>query len=107
MADFYEEVFARPADMVEVGSEYGWMVGNTFFIVSEHSGMKGITNEPGRVICNFETEQVKEEFERIKATGASVIQEPYEMSGLQIATFADPDGNYFQLMSSFAHLIGQ
>ena len=36
------------------------------------------------------------------AAGATVVQEPYspgeEMDGL-IATFTDPDGNYFQLMS--------
>ena len=50
-------------------------------------------------------EQVKkhgltpEEFERIKAAGATVIREPYEMGGGWIATLADPDGNYFQLVT--------
>ena len=48
---------------------------------------------------NFETKEVKKEFERIKKAGATVIKEPYEMSGAWIATFADPDGNYFQLMT--------
>jgi predicted enzyme related to lactoylglutathione lyase len=28
-----------------------------------------------------------------------VVKEPYELQGMWIATFADPDGNYFQLMS--------
>jgi predicted enzyme related to lactoylglutathione lyase len=28
-----------------------------------------------------------------------VIKEPYEMEGGWIATLADPDGNYFQLVS--------
>jgi len=31
--------------------------------------------------------------------GAETVKEPYEMGSLWIATFADPDGNYFQLMS--------
>lgn len=31
--------------------------------------------------------------------GAESIKEPYEMEGVEIATLADPDGNYFQLMS--------
>ena len=106
MGEFYEKVFARPADMVE-GSEHGWKVGSTFFVVGEHSEMKGMTKDPGRVMCNFETEQVKEEFERIKATGATVIKEPYEMVGMWIATFADPDGNYFQLMTPFDDSMGQ
>jgi predicted enzyme related to lactoylglutathione lyase len=50
-------------------------------------------------MLNFETSQVKEEFERIKALGAVVIAAPYQMGGGWIATLADPDGNYFQLMS--------
>jgi predicted enzyme related to lactoylglutathione lyase len=51
---------------------------------------------------NFETPQVKEEFERIKALGAVVIKEPYAMGGSWIATLADLDGNYFQLLSPMA-----
>jgi predicted enzyme related to lactoylglutathione lyase len=50
-------------------------------------------------MLNFETSQVKEEFERIKALGAEVIRAPYDMEGGWIATLADPDGNYFQLVS--------
>ena len=61
--------------------------------------MVGRTKDPGRVMLNFETPQVKEEFERVKALGSVVIQEPYEMEGGWIATLADPDGNYFQLVS--------
>jgi predicted enzyme related to lactoylglutathione lyase len=48
---------------------------------------------------------VKSEFDRFVEAGATAIQEPYspggEPDGL-IATFADPDGNYFQLMSPMA-----
>lgn len=51
---------------------------------------------------NLETEDVEKEFKRIKEAGAKVIQEPYhpgEADSMMIATFADPDGNYFQLMT--------
>ena len=61
--------------------------------------MGGNTKDPGRVMLNFETSQVKEEFERIKGLGGVVIKAPYEMGGGWIATLADPDGNYFQLVS--------
>ncbi len=61
--------------------------------------MQGKAKEPGRVIFNFETAQVKEEFARIRTLGAQVIREPYEMGGGWIATLADPDGNYFQLVN--------
>ena len=42
------------------------------------------------------------DFERFKAAGATVIREPYKMDeapGAWIATFSDPDNNYFQLVS--------
>jgi predicted enzyme related to lactoylglutathione lyase len=64
--------------------------------------MAGSTKDPGRIMINFETTNVKEEFERIKALGVKVIREPYEMGGGWIATLADPDGNYFQLVTPMA-----
>ncbi len=98
MAEFYQKVFGKP-DMTE-GEWLGWKVGSSFFSVGQHSEMNGSSKEPGRVMFNLETSEVKEEFERIKAVGAKVIKEPYEMDGsMWIATFADPDGNYFQLMT--------
>jgi predicted enzyme related to lactoylglutathione lyase len=97
---FYEKVLGKPADMVDNDNGFlGWQVGGTYLGVLEHSEMGGKTKDPGRVMLNFETTQVKEEFERIKAIGASVIKEPGEMGQGLIATLADPDGNYFQLMT--------
>ncbi len=61
--------------------------------------MGGKAKDPGRIMFNFETKEVKDEFEKIKTAGATVIKEPYEMGGGWIATLADPDGNYFQLMT--------
>ena len=42
------------------------------------------------------------EFERIKGLGATVEHEPYQPGGdaageMWLATFADPDGNFFQI----------
>jgi predicted enzyme related to lactoylglutathione lyase len=100
LATFYEKVIGKPPDMVESESGFfGWQVGGSFLGVLEHSGMGGNTKDPGRVMLNFETTQVEEEFERIKALGAAVIQAPYKMGEGLIATLADPDGNYFQLMT--------
>jgi predicted enzyme related to lactoylglutathione lyase len=100
LAAFYENVIGKPADMVDSENGFfGWQVGNGFFSVLDHSEMGGNAKDPGRVMLNFETSQVKEEFGRIKAAGAVVIREPYEMGGGWIATLADPDGNYFQLMT--------
>ncbi len=100
MAAFYEKVFGKPADMSDQENGFwGWQVGNAFMGVLTHSEMGGNSKDPGRVIINFETTQVKEEFERIKALGGKVVKEPYAMGTGLIATLADPDGNYFQLMN--------
>jgi predicted enzyme related to lactoylglutathione lyase len=100
LAAFYQRILDRPADMVDPEHGfYGWQVGNAYFSVLEHSQMAGSTKDPGRVMFNFETGQVKEEFGRMTAAGAKAIQEPYEMGGGWVATLADPDGNYFQLVT--------
>jgi predicted enzyme related to lactoylglutathione lyase len=98
LIEFYEKVFDKKPDMSDE-SYAGWQVGGSWFNLGEHSEVKGDSKEPQRIILNFETSQVKEEFERIKSAGAEVIKEPYELEGMSIATLADPDGNYFQLMS--------
>jgi predicted enzyme related to lactoylglutathione lyase len=100
LAAFYEKVLGKPAEMVDEESGFfGWQVGAAYLSVLDHSEMVGHTKDPGRIMFNFETPQVKEEYERIKALGGVVIKEPYEMEGGWIATLADPDGNYFQLVN--------
>ena len=100
LATFYEKILGKPADMVDQENGFfGWQVGSSYFSVLDHSEMGGQTKDPGRVMLNFETSQVKEEFERMKAAGAVIIRAPYEMGGGWIATLADPDGNYFQLVT--------
>ncbi len=97
LADFYEKVVGKKPDMEE-GGWYGFSVGSCFLSIGMHDKVKGKSVGPERIILNFETSEVKEEFARLKSLGATVIAEPYELQGMWIATLADPDGNYFQLM---------
>ena len=100
LAAFYEKVLGKPADMSDRKAGYWmWQLGSAYLTLLDHSEMGGRTKDPGRMIFNFETKLVKEEFARLKALGADVVREPYEMEGGWIATLADPDGNYFQLTS--------
>lgn len=101
LAKFYEKVFAKKPDWGE-GDWCGFKIGDGFLTVGPHSEVKGKNREPGRLLFNFETNDVQGEFTRIKKLGAKVVTEPYQPEqekGMWIATFADPDGNYFQLMS--------
>lgn len=100
LGKFYETVFGRPADMMEDGW-YMWQAGNCSLSIGEHSEVQGQAKEPARIILNLETKAVQEEFERLQQTGVTVIKAPYEMGGGWIATLADPDGNFIQLMTPF------
>jgi predicted enzyme related to lactoylglutathione lyase len=78
------------------------MIGSGRFVVGPHDQVKGKNMEPGRIISNIETPDVKGEFEPLKAAGAMVVADPYSTNTPEetvIATFSDPDGNYFQLAS--------
>jgi predicted enzyme related to lactoylglutathione lyase len=98
LAKFYRGIFKKAPDW-EDGDWSGWQVGSTFLHIGPHEDVKGKAREPQRIMFNFETKQVKREYTRISALGAKVIAAPYQMGGMWVATFADPDGNYFQLIS--------
>jgi len=101
LSDFYKKVFQKDPDWVMEGY-YGFNAGKTFLTFGPHDKVKGKNQYPDRMMYNFETRDVKGEFERIKGFGAKVVAEPYKMgedADGWIATFADPDGNYFQLMT--------
>ncbi len=102
LGEFYEKVFGKAPNMHE-GNWYGWQFDGFNFSVGEHSEVKGKNNLPQRVIFNIESSDVKEDFKKVaKIEGVEVVKEPYSMEGWEgawIATLADPDGNYFQLMS--------
>lgn len=100
LADFYRKLFGEPG--WDDGGYTGWMIGSGGVTVGPHSDVHGQNPQPGRLIWNIESSDVQGDFERFKAAGATVIREPYTMDGApeaHIATFADPDDNYFQLIS--------
>jgi hypothetical protein len=67
LAAYYQNVLGRPAEMVdEEFGFYSWQAGAAYFSVMDHSEMGGRAKDPGRVLINFETPQVKEEFEESK-----------------------------------------
>jgi predicted enzyme related to lactoylglutathione lyase len=102
LVEYYTRLFGAPT--MEDSSYHGWLIGSGFVAIGPHSDVKGKNASPGRLIWNIESSDVKGDFERFKAAGAIVIAEPYSFEGpteTWIATFADPDDNYFQLMSPF------
>jgi predicted enzyme related to lactoylglutathione lyase len=104
LAEYYRKLFGEP--VWDEGGYTSWRVGTGWVTVGAHDEVRGKSAHPGRVIWNIESPDVPADFERLKAAGATVVREPYlpgapEDSDQQmwIATFADPDDNYFQLVS--------
>ncbi len=102
LTDFYTKLFGKPG--WESGGFSSWQVGDGWITVGPHDQVKGKNAHPGRLIWNVESADVKGDFERLTAAGATVVREPYgpaEEEGMLIATLSDPDDNYFQLVSPF------
>ena len=102
LADYYAKLLGKPG--WDGGGYIGWIIGTGAITIGPHDEVKGNNTQPGRIIWNIESDDVKGDFDRFKAAGATVVREPYSFEDAAeawIATFADPDGNYFQLVSPF------
>jgi predicted enzyme related to lactoylglutathione lyase len=102
LKEYYTKLFGKP--VMDEGGYVGWQIGSGFMTIGPHDQVKGKNNTPGRLIWNIEAADVKGQFNKLKAAGATVVKEPYSMGeapgqDMLITTFSDPDGNYFQLMS--------
>ena len=100
LVEYYTKVLGEPA--MSMDSYTSWQIGSGWITIGPHTEVKGKSVHPGRIIWNIESQDVQADFDRLKAAGGIVIAEPYGFKGqegMSIATFADPDDNYFQLMS--------
>ena len=79
LVDYYTKLFGEPT--WSDGGYTGWMIGTGAVTVGSHDQVKGKNTEPGRVIWNIETADVKSEFDRFVEAGATVVQEPYSPGG--------------------------
>jgi len=100
LVDYYTKVFGKPG--FEADGYSGWELGSGWITVGSHDEVKGKNTQPGRLIWNIESADVPGDFQKLKAAGATVVKEPYQMGEEPvgwIGTFSDPDDNYFQLVS--------
>ena len=75
LAEYYTKLFGKPG--WDDGGYVGWLIGSGGLTVGPHSEVHGSNTEPGRLIINIETPDVKGEFARLQAAGATVVREPY------------------------------
>lgn len=106
LAGYYTALFGTP-EWDDGSGFFGWDLGEgTGLGLGPHDEVSGSNVSPGRVMWNLESLDFQAEYDRLAAAGAIVVKEPYDPTGngseMRIATFADPDGNYFQLMTPMA-----
>jgi predicted enzyme related to lactoylglutathione lyase len=100
LTEYYTKLFGAPG--WNEGGFAGWQIGTAWLAVGAHDQVHGPNAHPGRLIWNMSSADVPGDFEQLKGAGATVVQEPYhpgEGEDVWIATFSDPDANYFQLIS--------
>jgi len=102
LGEFYHKVLAIDPEW-QSDEGIGFVVGEARLMIMGHDKIHGKNSTPERMFCDLIVSDVAAELKRIIALGATVIQEPYPLTdegmNMVIATLADLDGNYFQLMS--------
>lgn len=107
LAEFYRDVVGFKITMeMEIGEkeEMGFVVdlkNKMNLYILDHSKVKGKNQSPERIMFNLEVDNIEKEVARIKKNGAKLIKDSYHVQDYGfIATFADTDGNYFQLVKT-------
>ena len=75
LSEFYQKVFKVDPGWSD-GGYTGWKLGDGMFMVGPHDKVHGENKNPERMIVNFETNDVKKEFERIKNSAPKSLQNP-------------------------------
>ncbi len=95
---FYRDVVGLPAHP-DVNRESTLLAGGAELVFDAHSKVQGAAPQPERIMLNLFVGDLAAEQARIEAQGVRFIRSAgREYWGGVISTFADPDGNYCQLI---------
>lgn len=95
LAGFWAAFLDRPADPVEVPGfvTIGMKEGHPFYVFQK---MDDTSTGLNRVHVDFSTPDLPGQTRRLLELGATIVAEVAE-NGIQFTTFADPEGNKFDL----------
>ncbi len=105
LAAFYRETVGLKQTMeFEMGEEgetngYAFEMKGCSIFITDHSKIKGKNTQADRIIFNLEVDAIEGEVARLDKAKVKKIQDTYHVEDYGfIATFEDPDGNYFQFV---------
>lgn len=113
---FYRDVLELPfQDKTDIpasdkiAADYGY----TFIVaqgiklwIGKHSGVRGKSKEPVRIMHNLYTDEVQEWYKKVSEAGAQILSEPERTpfyssdTPWYVSTFLDPEGNAWQFMGT-------
>jgi uncharacterized glyoxalase superfamily protein PhnB len=77
--------------------------GDLVLVIDERDDVAPKNDEPGRVIINFHVDDFAAARDRLEQAGVEWTAPPEERPFGHFATFADPDGNYLQIVQLKPH----
>ena len=87
--------------MGEDSNGFSFDIGRFSLNILDHSEIKGSAKEPARIMFNLEVKNIEEAVKKLKDAGVKKITDIYHVEEYgYIATFADLDGNYFQIVKT-------
>lgn len=97
LLSFYRDVLGLQPEMESDGFVVFQASTGGQLALGTHSEVEGRSQDPYRVMVNFEVDDCQGEYERLSKAGVEFIRPPSKEDGGVIATFRDPDGNVLQL----------
>ena len=70
LVEYYTRLFGAP--QMDDGGFSGWQIGSGWLTVGPHSEVHGKSAQPGRIIWNIESSDVRADFDRLAAAGRGV-----------------------------------
>jgi len=95
---FYRDVLGLKVGFETAGFVVLGELGAPALALGTHSEVHGRNADPARHMVGLATDDVRADWQRLKAAGVQFVEEPTDYGNLRIATLKDPEGNLIQLL---------
>jgi catechol 2,3-dioxygenase-like lactoylglutathione lyase family enzyme len=95
---FYRDVLGLKVGFERPGFVVLGELGAPTLALGSHSEVHGRNADPARHMVALATDDVRTDWNRLKAAGVEFVEDPTDYGNLRIVTLKDPDGNLVQLL---------
>jgi catechol 2,3-dioxygenase-like lactoylglutathione lyase family enzyme len=97
---FYRDVLGLKVGFERPGFVVLGELGAPTLALGSHSEVHGRNADSARHMVALATDDVRTDWNRLKAAGVEFVEDPTDYGNLRIVTLKDPDGNLVQLLES-------